>query len=219
MADKNRRKGQRKPRSQHSKKRVPNLGYYYIITDAKETEKNYLYGLRDAIPEELKGRLVIKVSKTSTENLVDEADSLANLAPQYSQHWIVFDRDRIKNFDEIIAQAKQKNICVGWSNPCIEIWFSAYFGTMPTYHDSVACCKGFEKTFEKFAKQEYKKSDSKIFEKLSLFGDQKQAIRIAKQKLREKREGCNKPSDMCPATTLHLLVDEIIQIIDREKNC
>ena len=72
----NKRKGQRKPREQLLKRRVPELGYYFIITDTKETEQNYMFGLRDSIPKELQGKLVIKVSKTKTANLVNEAKSL-----------------------------------------------------------------------------------------------------------------------------------------------
>ena len=41
------RSGQRKTREQLSKRRVPELGYYFIVTDTKETEQNYMIGLRD----------------------------------------------------------------------------------------------------------------------------------------------------------------------------
>lgn len=54
------RNGKRKTREQLSKRRVPELGYYFIVTDTKETEQNYLLGLRDSIPKELQGKLVIK---------------------------------------------------------------------------------------------------------------------------------------------------------------
>ena len=58
------RNGNRKTRGQLAKRRVPELGYYFIVTDTKETEQNYMYGLRDAIPKDLQGKLVIKVIKT-----------------------------------------------------------------------------------------------------------------------------------------------------------
>lgn len=35
--------------------------------------------------------------------------------------WIVFDRDQVQGFDEIIAKAEREGIQVGWSNPCFEI--------------------------------------------------------------------------------------------------
>ena len=55
------------------RRRVPELGYYLVVTDTKDTEKNYMNGLRDSIPEKLKGKLVVKVSETKTDRLVSEA--------------------------------------------------------------------------------------------------------------------------------------------------
>lgn len=137
------RNGRRKTREQLSKRRVPELGYYFIVIDTKETEQNYMLGLRDTIPKELQGRLVIKVCRAKTAELVNEALNMASLQPQYGEPWIVFDRDQVKDFDKIVSAALEKGINVGWSNPCIEIWFSAYFGSMPPYQESVSCCNGF----------------------------------------------------------------------------
>ena len=82
------------------------------------------------------------------------------MEPQYGEPWIVFDRDRVIHFDQIIENAKQEGVNVGWSNPCIEIWFDAYFGRMHGYQDSVTCCREFANTFEKKTGQEYKKSSN-----------------------------------------------------------
>lgn len=114
------RTGKRKPREAF-RTRVPDLGYYFIVTDTKETEENYLYGLRDSLPKKLQGRIVIKVSKAKTQDLVRNCKEQAALEPQYGQPWIVFDRNRVVNFDEIIVQAQKDGVSVGWSNPCIEI--------------------------------------------------------------------------------------------------
>lgn len=204
------RNGQRKPRDHHLNKRVPNLGYYFIVTDTKETEQNYMYGLRDSIPKELQGRLVIKVVKTKSKYLVEEAINLASLNPQYGETWIIFDRDQVQDFDEIIQQANKKGINVGWLNPCIEAWFSAYFGNMPTYQDSVSCCAGFGRAFEQLSGQKYVKSDPDIYEKLKRFGDEPNAINIAQRKLKEHLElGNRKPTEMIPCTTVHILISEI----------
>ena len=62
------RDGRREPRAS-APKRVPKLGYYFIVTDTKETEKNYLYGLRDSLSEELRDHIVIKVSQARTDKL------------------------------------------------------------------------------------------------------------------------------------------------------
>ncbi len=207
---KDKRSGQRKARSIGSKSNAPDLGYYLIVTDTKETEQNYMFGLRDSIPNELKRRLIIKVSKTKTDNLVNEALSQAALYPQYGEPWIIFDRDQIRDFDNIIQDAREAGIEAGWSNPCIEIWFNAYFGAMPTYQTSIACCSGFGMAFEKVTKQKYQKSDKQIYNKLYQHGDEVEAIRIAENKLKQCiQNGIDKPSEMCPATTVYRLVKEI----------
>ncbi|MDE7243812.1 MAG: RloB family protein [Oscillospiraceae bacterium] len=202
------RNGNRKRRSQFPK-RTPDLGYYFIVTDTEETEKNYLYGLRDSLPKELQDRIVIKVSTAKTEELVAACEQ-ADIDPQYRQCWIVFDRDRVVPFDKIIADAKSKDIKVGWSNPCIEIWFDAYFGKMPAVQDSVACCRTFASLFEKVTGQEYKKANQQIYAVLNQFGDEAAAIQTAESRLKGYlRDGETRPSRMCPGTTLHHLVDEI----------
>jgi hypothetical protein len=45
MADRN---GKRKTREQLSGRRVPELCYYFIVTDTKETEQNHKYVKRSA---------------------------------------------------------------------------------------------------------------------------------------------------------------------------
>lgn len=212
------RTGKRKTREQLSRHRVPEPGYYFIVTDTKETERNYMLGLRDSIPEKMRGKLVIKVCKTKTVDLVNEALKMVSLHPQYSELWIVFDRDQVEDFDQIVSLAKENNINVGWSNPCIEIWFTAYFGKMPTHQDSVACCNGFEKQYLRMTKQKYDKADTAIYSKLCRYGNEKRAIEIAARKYDEhERNGNIKPSEMCPGTTVHVLVKEIKDKV-REKS-
>lgn len=126
--------------------------------------------------------------------------------------WIVFDRDRVTNFDGIIEQAKREGVNVGWSNPCIEIWFDAYFGKIHSYIDSVTCCRKFGETFKQRTGQEYHKDSRQIYAVLNRFGDEVKAIRIAESRLQgHLKDGIGKPSEMCPCTTVHTLVNEIQQ--------
>lgn len=203
------RKGRRKGR-EYFHTRVPDLGYYFIVTDTKETERNYMYGLRDSLPKKLQGRIVIKVSKAKTDELVKVCKEQTAMAPQYGEPWIIFDRDQVVHFDQIIENAKQEGISAAWSNPCIEIWFDAYFGKMHAYQDSVTCCREFADTFEKKTEQEYRKSSSQIYTMLNRYGNESKAIEIAEKRHSQLlREGPNKPSEMCPCTTVYRLVDEI----------
>ncbi len=205
-----RRAGKRKDRNKRVGTRIPELGYYLIVTDTEETEKNYFEGLRDSIPVELKDRLVIKVEKAKTVELVKRAVELTDAESQYRIPWIVFDRDQIKDFDEIIRTAEKNSINTGWSNPCFEIWLYSYFGEMPVIRESYICCNRFAEKFEKVTGQKYLKKDREIYRKLVKYGDEEKAFRIAERCYKKcKEDGKEKPSEMCPASMVQRLVEEI----------
>lgn len=207
-----RRAGKKRDRNQRVGKRIPELGYYLIVTDTEETEKNYFEGLRDSIPAELKDRLVIKVEKAKTAELVKRAMELIDAESQYRIPWIVFDRDQVRDFDKIIHMAEENNIHAGWSNPCFEIWMYAYFGEMPAIRESSTCCDRFAGRFEKVTGQKYQKNDRDIYRKLVQYGNEEKAIQIAKRCYRKcVEDGKEKPSEMWPASMVHDLVEEIQQ--------
>lgn len=204
------RTGNRKTREQRKQFKVPELGYYLIVTDTEATERCFFNGLHQDLPENVRNKLVIKVVETKTRAMIDKCLELTAYEAQYRIPWIVFDRDQVQGFDEIIAEAQSKGIEVGWSNPCFEIWMYAYFGTMPAIQDSWTCCSEFGRVYESKIKQKYSKADDKMYAKLCMAGDEDKAIQIAQQKLEQCiREGKMKPSEMCPGTTVHRLVGEI----------
>jgi len=193
--------------------RIPELGYYIIITDAKETEKNYFEGLRRSIPEHLQRSLVVKTKRVDIESFIDVALDERNKNPIYAQPWIVFDRDQVHNFDEIIKNAEDKEIKVGWTNPCIEIWFFAYFAKMPVFECSGHCCHKFSEYFKKVFGFEYNKADPLIFERLKEKGDIRRAIITGKRRYVQLKNDSKSPSKMSSCGTLYQLVEEIINKI------
>lgn len=211
-----RRAGKRRDRDKRIGTRVPELGYYLIVTDTEETEKNYFEGLRNSIPFEMKDRLVIKVEKVKTVELVERAVELADAESQYRIPWIVFDRDQVKDFDEIIRTAEKNSINAGWSNPCFEIWMYSYFGEMPAIRESYICCNRFAEKYEKVTGQKYLKKDRDIYRKLAQYGEEEKAFRIAEQCYKKCKEaGKEKPSEMWPASTVQRLVEEIRKKVGR----
>lgn len=204
------RTGNRKTREQRKQFKVPELGYYLIVTDTEATERCFFTGLHQALPEEVKNKLVIKVVETKTRTMIDKCLELTAYDAQYRIPWIVFDRDQVQGFDAIIKEAEDKGIQVGWSNPCFEIWMYAYFGSMPVIQDSWTCCSEFGRIYETKTGKKYSKADEQMYEKLCKAGDEEKAIQIAQQKLEQCiREGKTKPSVMCPCTTAHELVSGI----------
>lgn len=204
------RTGNRKTRDHRKQFKVPELGYYLIVTDTEATERCFFTGLHQALPEDVRNKLVIKVVETKTRTMIDKCLELTAYDAQYRIPWIVFDRDQVQGFDEIIKEAEDKGILVGWSNPCFEIWMYAYFGSMPAIQDSRNCCSDFGRVYESKTGQKYSKADEQMYGKIYKVGDEEKAIQIAQQKLEQcKREGKTMPSEMCPCTTVHELVGEI----------
>lgn len=207
MPDRNRR-----PRNAHLGSIPQRLSNYIIFTDTNDTEENYIDGLRRSLPSKLQRSVVIKVYHAPTADLVEKCLERTSAEPQYAEPWIVLDRDRVPNFDNIIIEADRKNIKVAWSNPCIEIWFFAYFGMMNQCSQSKKCCSDFSRIYEQRLGHEYDKADRAIYRKLCDNGDEEKAIKLARQKHVNYLHVKGKQfSDMNPSSTMYLLVSQIIK--------
>ena len=210
------RTGNRKTREQRKQLKVPELGYYLIVTDTKATERCFFTGLHKTLPDNVRNKLVIKVIEAKTRTMIDKCLELSVYDAQYRVPWIVFDRDQVQEFDEIIAEAAAKGIQVGWSNPCFEIWMYAYLGEMPAIRESYTCCNRFAEKFEKVTGQKYLKKDRDIYRKLVQYGDEEKAFRIAEQCYKKCKEyGKENPSEMWPASMVQRLVEEIQKKVGR----
>lgn len=204
------RNGNRKSREQRNPIKLPALGYYLIVTDTEATERCYFEGLHKSLPENIKSKLVIKVVETKTRTMIDKCLEMTAYDAQYRMPWIVFDRDKVKDFDEIIKEAEANGIGVGWSNPCFEIWMYAYYGAMPAIMESWTCCSEFRNIYQRKTGQKYSKADMGLYEKITRTGNEEKAIQIAEQKYEQcVREGKIIPSQMCPCSTVFQLIGEI----------
>ena len=105
--------GKRQTRDQRAPKRIPEMGYYLVVTDTEATERCYFNGLHDSLPADMKTKLVIKVVETKTRNLIEKCKELTAYQAQYRIPWIVFDRDQVQDFDQIIDTAEKEGIHVG----------------------------------------------------------------------------------------------------------
>lgn len=209
MARKN-RIGNRKARDQRTARYIPQMGYYLVVTDIEATERCYFTGLHDSLPENIKKKLVIKVIETKTQNLIQKCLEMTAYEAQYRIPWIVFDRDQVPNFDQIIKEAEKMGINVGWSNPCFEIWMFAYFGNMHAIQESWTCCSRFGELYKAKTGQDYSKADEDMYKRLCEYGNEDNALQIAAQKYAQcLRKDITIPSQMCPATTVYELVKEI----------
>lgn len=126
----------------------------------------------------------------------DKCLELTLYEPNYRISWIVFDRDQVADFDKIIETAENRGICVGWSNPCFEIWLHAYYGSMPNIQESWTCCDKYKKVFKSKTGKIYNKADNNLYKTLIQTGDEVKAINIAEKKYKEcVNKGFNTISD------------------------
>lgn len=204
------RVGNRKPRVSKKNMRIPEMGYYIVVTDAEGTEPCFFNGLHKDLSTEDKDKLVIKVVKAKTKDMIQKCIELTAYEPQLRIPWIVFDRDKVIGFNDIVNEANNHGIHVGWSNPCFEIWMFAYFGNMPTIAESRICCSKFSNVYKKKTGIEYSKTDPDIYRRLCAVGNESKAIEIAAQKhIQHMKNGTLLPSDMIPCSTVYELVREI----------
>ena len=186
--------------------------HYLVMTDAKGTEQHYLNGLKKSLPADQQKKLSLRVVQMNNPaDFIAQCKKIQNIEPVYVNHtWIVFDYDERPQFDKIIRDAKKEGFSAGWSNPCIEVWFSAYFGELCGETSSQCCQDTFKIVFKKHTSCTYTKGNKKIYEHLSENGDEMKAIERAEGKFREhKRNGITIPSKMCPCTSIHRLIKEI----------
>lgn len=185
---------------------------YLVVTDAKGTERHYLNGLKKSLPADLQRKLTIDVFQTNNPaDFITECKTKQRQNPMYLEHtWIVFDYDERPQFNAIIMDATKEGLSVGWSNPCIEVWFSAYFGDLCGETSSQRCQDTFKIVFNQQTKCTYTKGDDMIYIRLLKKGDEMKAIERAEKKYQEhKGNGITSPSKMCPCTSIHRLIKEI----------
>lgn len=206
------KRGSRLSKKREDRKKIPfKTGAYLIVTDAEKTERNYFEGIKNSIPEELKNDLQIKIfSNRPLTKIIDFAAEERNKDERFRDVWLVFDRDEVKNFDNLIEEAKNSKMNVGWSNPCFEIWLMAYFKNLENIDNSQSCCSSFEKIYiEKTGKSSYKKSEEKIYNILLESGNEEEAVKKARTKYHNSKEEYRVPSKMIGCTTVYKLVEEL----------
>lgn len=179
-------------------------GVYVIFVDSEKTERNYFEGLNKS--KECCANIRLERIRR-IGNAIEEIQE--RTIPLNDSVWLVFDRDEVVPFNQIISEAEKLGYRVGWSNPCFEIWLHAYFGKMPSAATSVECVNNFKREFKRKTEQEYEKNDPKIFDLVEKYGKFKDARDIARNAMQAAKGVSSKPSEQSPATTVYKLVEEL----------
>jgi hypothetical protein len=139
---------------------------------------------------------------------------------KYEKKWIVIDKDDYSKdeFNGAIEEARQKRICVAFSNESYELWILLHFKQVTAHINRVDLNHHLNEIFrEKFGK-EYSKSSSDVYS--LIIGQQQTAIDNAKSLVKiHLRDYSKIDVEKNPITMIYQLVECLNSISDDKKEC
>ena len=171
-----------------------------------KTEPNYFRAFRvnaDVIDLEVQGVACDPLT------LVREArDGATRDEYGYDQVWCVFDRNSwtAECFSSALQLARQRGMCVAYSNEAFEIWYLLRF----EYHQTGTRRVRYQELLTDRLGEPYAKNDRGMYDRL--LARQPTAIRNAARLLASYAPDRNPEADN-PSTTVHLLVQELNRYI------
>jgi hypothetical protein len=188
-----------------------------IVCEGVETEPNYFRSLRrkiglNTVEVEIVGEgaeivgVVDEAIRYRNER-ADEANTSNQKAP-FDEVWCVADTERPNDnpsWERGVIKANKNGLKLAWSNPCFEFWLLLHFERLGRsfdgYSDVRPCLSRHIKHYEKSAD---------CFEQLA--PRIPTAIDHSKQIHRSQWQNTTKPIECNPATTVHELVEKLIEI-------
>lgn len=190
------------------------IAYFLIVCEGEKTEPNYF----KAFPKQV-GKYIYDLEfeggGISTIKVVDKAIELRDKSAQkYDRVWAVFDRDSFKaeSFNKAILKARVNNIRCAWSNEAFELWYLLHFHKREDAMKRDDYKKAIEvavnsKLGRSTGVYKYRKNDTEMYAFLTKIGNQKQAIKWAKE-LSNKIDG-ERFATYNPQTMVYQLVEEL----------
>lgn len=185
--------------------------YTYILSEGTKTEPYYIESIAQRINEKYRefstGRfIIVQGTGRNTKGLLEYARNTVNKEfPQAEVVWLMYDKDDfpLDNFDNTQYSAEDKvdmrEYRVAWSNECIELWFLLHF-------QELSVNVGRERYRELLKGYcDYEKNMRNIFEILR----DKTDVAVARAKRQYEAYGDAAPSQMCPATRVYQLIEEL----------
>ena len=182
--------------------------YYLIVCEGEETEPNYFKAIKKQLPPDIVD-VDVSGEGANTQTIVNiakrKSEKRKNTSKPYDKVWVVFDRDSFPpdKFDNAINSAESNGFGCAWSNEAFELWYILHFD----FRDTGMSRKAYEAKLTELLGSKYEKNDPLMYDKLKVTGSQNQAIKYAKRLL--EIHSSTAPSSSNPATTVHLLVNEL----------
>lgn len=215
------RAGRKKTRNINTREVAP--ARYLIITEGEVTEVNYFKGIKKIIDNKYKDRIKVESRQLVLEikGLGRGTSKLVNYAikrrsqENYSEVWVVFDKDNFEDFDEAIKLANSEDINVAWSNTCFELWILLHFQDFGSPLIAGKYSDKLDMHFKNFKYNggKYEKDAENIFELIK--DNTSEAIKRSNKLLDNHK--CNYIeifSEMNPSTTVQDLVVGLLPYID-----
>lgn len=191
---------------------------------ATEDEKSSRYYFEALIKDKkLNGKVVIakhigtnskKVLNALLEHLEKNPKSI------YEKKWIVIDKDdySLDEYKGAIEEARQKDICVAFSNECYELWILLHFREVNAWMSRDDLDSELKTIFRAKYRKEYSKSSRDVYG--LIIGQQQIAIENAK-KLVTQNIGDNGKinSEKNPLTTIYQLVECLNGLSESQSQC
>ena len=196
---------------------LPQRRTVLIVCEGKETEPNYFHCLKCEPGPSKTFAITIKPGRgRSPLSVVNEAVKLkkekTGLGIPYDEVWAVFDTEGPESRDSLLKalkKAKKEAIETAISNPCFEVWLLSHFEkSASAFASPEQAEKRLNVIWKKaFGGQEYDKSASDIFQKVS--GNTETAIENSRS-VREGHHQAVSIEDANSATDVYMLVEKLL---------
>ena len=212
------REGRRKFRKTDTRDEKP--ATCLILTEGTETEVNYFENIKKIINSRYRRREIqnnypmkVEGKARSTSVLVNEAIKKKN-RENYSEVWVVFDKDDNTDFNNAIKLAEDNGIKVAWSNESFELWILLHFQDLNTPILRGQYIDNLNKHFKdnNINNGIYNKNIKNIFD----ITENKVDFAISRsERLRKyyNNQKQTKVSEMNPGTSVDILVKELLRYI------
>jgi RloB-like protein len=176
---------------------------FLIVCEGEKTEPNYFRSFR--VPKDV-AEVDIHGLGENPSRLVKSAKELKD-QDDYDQVWCVFDRDSWtpEDFNNAIKNAHEQEFKVAYSNEAFELWYILHFEFLNTGIPR----RDYVQKLSLILGRKYQKNSETIYDEL--FEKQSIAIKNATNLL--KQYNPHTPARDNPATTVHLLVQELNKFI------
>ena len=183
----------------------------YVVSEGIKTEPYYIKGMADAINQKFFDfssgpRIYVRGTGRNTRGLLSYARKQVEADfPQAEIVWLMYDRDDfpLDDFDNTqysaLTRKDTRKYKVAWSNECIELWFVLHFQPLVVNVGR----EQYRRILRE--KSDYEKNRKDIYEVLK--DKTETAIKRARRQFQEY--GDKPPSQMCPATRVYELVEEL----------